>query len=142
MDSFRCKQIQLSGKSSRSNLPSAVAPRDEKTYLGCLIKEKNHPIRVVFSIIRHRAIFPRKRSIVTAARLNFCVRHGNRCFPCAMGTEIRSGIHFQSSEKRLAWGFTRQNFDVQYWHDVFELLMTDIGTRPLRFLSLERDLRG
>ena len=29
------------------------------------------------------------------------------------GTEIRSGIRFQSSEKRLAWGFTRQNFDVQ-----------------------------
>ena len=27
-------------------------------------------------------------SIVTAARLNFCVRDGNRCLPCAMGTEF------------------------------------------------------
>ena len=26
-------------------------------------------------------------SIVTAARLNFCVRDGNRCFPSAMGTD-------------------------------------------------------
>ena len=27
-------------------------------------------------------------SIVTAERLNCCVRHGNRCFPRAMGTEM------------------------------------------------------
>jgi hypothetical protein len=28
-------------------------------------------------------------SIVTATRLNFCVRHGNRCCPRAMGTKMR-----------------------------------------------------
>lgn len=39
-------------------------------------------------IIWHRAIFPGldDPSIVTATRLNCCVRNGNRCFPRAMGT--------------------------------------------------------
>ena len=40
-----------------------------------------------FYIKRHRASFPPKGSIIAAARLNFCVRNGNRCFPSAMGTE-------------------------------------------------------
>lgn len=42
------------------------------------------------TIIWHRAIFPGFDwpSIVTAARLNCCVRQGNRCFPSAMGTNI------------------------------------------------------
>ena len=40
--------------------------------------------------IRHRAIFPGldDPSIVTAARLNCCVRYGNRCLPRAMGTDL------------------------------------------------------
>ena len=39
--------------------------------------------------------FPRVRnpSIVTAMRLNCCVRHGNRCFPHAMGTNVRSSTY-------------------------------------------------
>ncbi len=45
--------------------------------------------------IRHRAIFPGldDPSIVTATRLNFCVRHGNRCLPRAMGTDTASGTY-------------------------------------------------
>ncbi len=35
-------------------------------------------------------LFSHLRSIVTATRLNFCVRNGNRCFPRAMGTEAAS----------------------------------------------------
>jgi hypothetical protein len=45
---------------------------------------------VACSIIRHRAIFPGLDgpSIVTAARLNCRVRHGNGCFPRAMDTDL------------------------------------------------------
>ena len=52
-------------------------------------KDKTPPIKEGFYIIRHRAIFPGldDPSIVTAARLNCCVRNGNRCFPSAMGTD-------------------------------------------------------
>ena len=35
-------------------------------------------------------------SIVTAARLNCCVRNGNRCFPSAMGTNQDELILIQS----------------------------------------------
>src|SRR5690348_15775672 len=53
-------------------------------------KEKRPPYSGGLSIIRHRAIFPGfdDPSIVTAERLNCCVRYGNRCFPLAMGTEV------------------------------------------------------
>ena len=45
-----------------------------------------------FFIKRHRAIFPglEDPSIVTAERLDCCVRYGNRYFPLAMGTENAS----------------------------------------------------
>ena len=45
--------------------------------------------------IRHRAIFPGldDPSIVTATRLNCCVRHGNRCLPRAMGTDQAPGTY-------------------------------------------------
>jgi hypothetical protein len=37
--------------------------------------------------IRHRATFPH-RSIIAAAGLNFGVRDGNRCIPCAKSTGL------------------------------------------------------
>ena len=47
------------------------------------------PVSKGLCIVRHRAIFPGLNpSIVTAARLNCCVRDGNRCFPGAMGTDL------------------------------------------------------
>ena len=65
------------------------------------IKEKP-AVQAGLSIIRHRAIFPGldDPSIVTAARLNFCVRDGNRCLPRAMGTEsvtTETNLRFFSS---------------------------------------------
>jgi hypothetical protein len=53
---------------------------------------KKRSFRTSFYIKRHRAIFPglEDPSIVTAERLNCCVRYGNRCFPLAMGTETAS----------------------------------------------------
>lgn len=52
-------------------------------------------------------------SIVTATRLNFCVRYGNRCFPRAMGTD------FDASLLRQTYGFSqvtqgRNKFDFGY----------------------------
>ena len=65
--------------------------------LGCALLHSRRPrwelykrtsFRRLSYIIRHRAIFPGlDPSIVTAARLNCCVRNGNRCFPSAMGTD-------------------------------------------------------
>lgn len=51
---------------------------------------KKRPVRVSVYINRHRAIFPGldNPSIVTADRLNCCVRYGDRCFPIAMGTDF------------------------------------------------------
>ena len=53
-------------------------------------KRKRTSYSEVLFIIWHRAIFPGLDgpSIVTATRLNCCVRDGNRCFPRAMGTKI------------------------------------------------------
>lgn len=51
-------------------------------------------------IKRHRAIFPglEDPSIVTAERLDCCVRYGNRYFPLAMGTDItETNLRFFSS---------------------------------------------
>ncbi len=50
---------------------------------------KKRPGKGLFLLKRHRAIFPglEDPSIVTAERLNCCVRYGNRCDPLAMGTE-------------------------------------------------------
>ncbi len=51
---------------------------------------KKTSVQEVLMKIRHRAIFPGldDPSIVTAARLNCCVRYGNRCLPRAMGTDL------------------------------------------------------
>ena len=50
---------------------------------------KKNSLREFFLLKRHRAIFPglEDPSIVTAERLDCCVRYGNRYFPLAMGTE-------------------------------------------------------
>ena len=61
-------------------------------YGGCTqknSKNKSPPGVEGSYIIRHRAIFPGldDPSILTAARLNCCVRYGNRCFPSAMDTD-------------------------------------------------------
>lgn len=57
-----------------------------------------------FLLKRHRAIFPglEDPSIVTAERLNCCVRHGNRCFPLAMGTDYVPRLVAQSYESRAS----------------------------------------
>ena len=50
---------------------------------------KSPPFLEGLMLKRHRAIFPglEDPSIVTAERLNCCVRYGNRCDPLAMGTD-------------------------------------------------------
>lgn len=40
-----------------------------------------------------------KRSILTATRLNFCVRYGNRCFPRAMGTDLGICASFPANQQ-------------------------------------------
>lgn len=56
---------------------------------------------------RHRAIFPglEDPSIVTAERLDCCVRYGNRYFPLAMGTEAATPNETPASGFLIAPGF-------------------------------------
>ena len=61
-----------------------TTPQTERAQ-ACVIKKDM--LSHVFFIIRHRATFPH-RSIIAAAGLNFGVRDGNRCIPCAKSTGL------------------------------------------------------
>ena len=91
-----------------------------------LYKEKSPPVLESFFIIRHRAIFPGLDlpSIVTAERLNCCVRYGNRCFPHAMDTEPAT-----PHETNLRFFSLRGQNEIHFVRLLFSLLVGVVANR-------------
>lgn len=74
--------------------------RDEETYLGFLIKKETR--KGLFFYNSAPCYFPTNEcSIVTATRLDCCVRNGNRYNPRAMGTDL--GLCTRKFIYSLSW---------------------------------------